>query len=224
MSNLLQDLRYSIRLLIKTPTFSLTAILVLALGIGANAAVFSLINTLFLKPVAGSERPGQVVGIYSHDHTRPNSYRGFSYPAYVDVRDRSTSFSQVMAFNLSFVGIGEGEATRRGFASAVSPNYFATLGVDLLAGRTFTADEDRPGSLATVAVVSYDYWKRHGGDPSMLGTTVRVNSRPFTVIGIAPRGFTGTSVMVSPDVWVPLGAHALVANDFMSTAEAAVHL
>jgi predicted permease len=216
MSTLLQDLRYSIRLLLKTPGFSLTAILVLALGIGANTAVFSLINTLLLKPVAGADRPGQVVGIYSHDHTRPNSYRGFSYPAYVDVRDGATSFSHVMAFSLAFVGIGEGDATRRTFAAAVTPNYFATLGVDLLAGRTFTPEEDRPGSLATVAIISYDYWKSHGGDQAILGSTVRVNSRPFTIVGIAPRGFTGTSIVVSPDVWVPMGAQPLVANDFMS--------
>ncbi len=216
MSTLLLDLRYSIRLLLKTPAFSLTAILVLALGIGANAAVFSLLNTLLLKPVAGSDRPGQVVGIYSHDHTRPNSYRGFSYPAYVDVRDGATSFSQVTAFSLAFVGIGEGTATRRAFAAAVTPNYFATLGVDLLAGRTFTPDENRPGSLAAVAILSYDYWKSHGGDQAMLGSTFRVNSRPFTIVGIAPRGFTGTSMVVSPDVWVPMGAQPLVANDFMS--------
>lgn len=215
MSNLLQDLRYSVRLLLKTPGFSLTAILVLALGIGANAAIFSLVNTLLLKPVVGSARPGQVVGIYAQDRTRPDSYKAFSYPAYVDVRDRSTSFSQVMAFTLAFVGIGEGEATRRTFGSVVTGNYFSTLGVDLMAGRTFTAEEERPDSLAAVTVVSYQYWKSHGGDMSMLGTTMRINARPFTVVGIAPPGFTGTSVLVSPEVWVPTGAADLVLNDFM---------
>ena len=116
MSTLLHDLRYSLRLLLKTPGFSLTAVLVLALGIGANAAVFSLVNGLLFKPLAGSERPGQVVGIYSHDRTRPNSYRGFSYPGFADVRDRATVFSDVSAFTLAFVGIGEGDATRRTFA------------------------------------------------------------------------------------------------------------
>jgi predicted permease len=215
MSDLLQDLRYSIRLLIKTPGFSLTAILVLALGIGANAAIFSLVNTLMLKPKVGSARPGEVVGIYTYDRTRPDSYRSFSYPAYVDVRDGGTDFSQVMAFNLAFVGIGEGDATRRTFASMVTGNYFSTLGVDLMAGRTFTAEEERPDSLIPVAVVSYDFWKSHGGDMSMLGSTVRINTRPFTVVGIAPRGFTGTSVLVAPEVWVPTGAADLVTNDFM---------
>jgi len=145
MSNLFQDLRYSIRLLLKSPGFSLTAILVLALGIGANAAIFSLVNTLLLKPVAGSERPGQVVGIYAQDRTRPDSYKAFSYPAYVDVRDRGTSFSQVMAFTLAFVGIGEGDATRRTFGSVVTGNYFSTLGVDLLAAAGAQISGDTPG-------------------------------------------------------------------------------
>ena len=215
MSTLLQDLRYSVRLLLKTPGFSLTAILVLALGIGANAAIFSLVNALLFRPLAGSDRPGQVVGIYTQDRTRPDSYRGVSYPAYVDVRDRGTNFNQVMAFTLSFVGIGEGEATRRTFASVITGNYFSTLGVGLMAGRTFTAEEERPDSRTAVAVVSYEYWKSHGGDMSMLGQTIRINARPFTVVGIAPRGFTGTSVLISPEVWVPTGAHGLVANDFM---------
>ena len=115
MSNLLQDARYSLRLLFKNPGFSLTAILVLALGIGANSAVFTLVNALFLRPLPGSERPGQVVGIYSHDHTRPDGYRAFSYPGYVDVRDHNRSFTSVMGFTVSFVGIGEADATRRSF-------------------------------------------------------------------------------------------------------------
>jgi len=220
MSNLLQDLRYSLRLLLKTPGFSLTAILVLALGIGANASIFTLVNTLLLKPIAGSDRPGQVVGVYAQDRTRPDSYKSFSYPAFVDVRDRSTCFSGVTAFSLAFVGLGEGEATRRTFASVVTGGYFSTLGVDLLAGRAFTPAEEQPGSLAAVAVVSHPYWKRLGGDRSILGATIRINARPFTVVGIAPPGFTGTSVLVAPEVWVPTGAADLVLNDFMRDSSA----
>jgi predicted permease len=215
MSNLLQDARHSLRLLLKNPGFSLTAILVLALGIGANAAVFTLVNELMFRPLVGSQRPGQPVGIYSHDHTRPDSYRGFSYPAYADIRDRGTSFSHVLAFTLSFVGVGEGDATRRTFAVTATRNYFAALGVDLMAGRTFTEEEERPDSQAAVAVVSYSYWMSHGGDLSMLGKTIRLNSRPFTIVGIAPRGFTGISALIAPEVWVPIGANELVQNDFM---------
>jgi predicted permease len=215
MSNLIQDARHSVRLLFKNPGFSLTAILVLALGIGANAAVFTLVNEMMFRPLVGSQRPGQPVGIYSHDHTRPDSYRGFSYPSYVDIRDRSESFSHVTAFTLSFVGVGEGDATRRTFAVTASRNYFAALGVDLLAGRTFSEEEERPNSQTAVAIVSYAYWKSHGGDLSMLGKTIRLNSRPYTIVGIAPRGFTGISALLAPEVWVPIGANELVQNDFM---------
>jgi predicted permease len=215
MSALLQDLRYSLRLLLKTPGFTLIAVLVLALGIGANAAVFSLVNTLLFKPVAGSDRPGQVVGIYSHDRTRPDSFRAFSYPGFVDVRDGASVFSDVAGFTIAFVGIGEGETTRRSFCAVVTERYFSTLGVGLMAGRTFTADEEKPGAGTPVTIVSQQYWKSHGADPALIGKTVRINSRPFTVVGIARVGFTGTSVIVSPEVWVPTGAHELVANDFM---------
>ncbi len=224
MSDLLQDIRLSVRLLLKNPGFSLTAVLVLALGIGTNAAVFTLVNTLMFKPIVGSERPGQLVGIYSHDRTRPDSYRSFSYPAYADVRDNASSFSHVMAFTLSFAGIGEGDTTRRTFAAVVSRNYFATLGVDLMAGRTFSEEEERPGSKTAVAVVSYPYFKSHGGDLSLLGKTVKVNSRPFTIVGVAPRGFTGTSALVAPEVWVPIGANELVENDFMRDDSTAASL
>ena len=172
MSDLIQDLRLSLRLLLKDPGFSLTAILVLALGIAANAAVFTLVNTLMFKPLAGSERPGQVVGIYSHDHTRPDSYRGFSYPAYADIRDNASSFSQVMAFTLSFVGHRRGRRDAAHVRRHGHAQLLPTLGVDLMAGRTFTEDEERPDSKAAVAIVSYPYWKSHGGDLSMLGKTV----------------------------------------------------
>jgi predicted permease len=216
MSTLLQDLRYSFRLLLKTPGFSLIAVLVLALGIGANAAVFSLVNGLLFKPLVGSERPGQVVGIYSHDRTRPDSYRGFSYPGFADVRERATVFSDVAGFNLAFVGIGESDATRRTFAAVVTERYFSTLGVSVLAGRTFTAGEEKPGTRIPVAIVSYQHWKSRGADPALVGKTVRINSRQFTIVGIAPAGFTGTSALVAPEVWVPTGANELVANDFMN--------
>ena len=94
-------------------------------------------------------------------------------------------------------------------------NYFSTLGVDLMAGRTFTDEEERPDSKTAVAIVSYQYWKSHGGDLWMLGKTIRVNARPYTIVGIAPLVFTGTSVLVAPEVWVPIGANGLIQNDFM---------
>ena len=163
MSSLLRDLRYSLRLLRRTPAFSAVAIGVLALGIGANTAVFSLVNTLLLRPRLG--RIDQAVGVFSGDRTKPDSFRDFSYPAYVDLRDRSGVFESLMAHTFSLVGVRDGDTTRRTFASLVSANYFSTLGVSLAAGRTFTADEERPGAGVPVAIASYDVWRRAGFDP-----------------------------------------------------------
>ena len=167
MSNLLRDLRYSLRLLRRTPAFSAVAIGVLALGIGANTAVFSLVNTLLLRPRLG--RIDQAVGVFSRDRTKPDSFRDFSYPAYVDLRDRSGVFESLMAHTFSLVGVRDGDTTRRTFASLVSANYFSTLGVSLAAGRTFTADEERPGAGVPVAIASYDVWRRAGFDPGARG-------------------------------------------------------
>ena len=214
MSTLLKELRYSVRRLLETPGFSLTAVLVLALGIGANAAVFSLVNGLLLKPIAGADSPGHVVGVYSRDRARPGSWRLFSYPEFIDVRDRAAVFSDVAAFTMALVGIGEGDTTRRTTAIVTTGRYFAALGVGLAAGRTFTADEERPGARAAVAIVSDRYWRSHGQDPALVGTTVRINAHPFTIVGIAPAGFTGPSVVLAPEIWVPTGANDLVANDF----------
>ena len=153
MSHLLRDVRHSLRLLRKTPGFMAVAVSVLALGIGANAAVFSLVNALVLQPRPG--RIDQMVGVFSRDRIAVDRYRDFSYPAYVDLRDRADVFESLMAHTFSTVGIGDGDATRQVFAAIVSANYFTTLGVPLAAGRAFTPDEERPGARVPVAVASF---------------------------------------------------------------------
>jgi putative ABC transport system permease protein len=138
-----RDFRHGFRLLGRAPGFTATAALILALPIAANTAVFSLVNTVLLQP-----RPGRIetlVEVFSHDRQRPDSYRDFSYPLYVDLRDRGAIFESVMAHTIGLVGIREGETTRRSFAEIVSSNYFSTLGVQLAAGRSFTVEEERPG-------------------------------------------------------------------------------
>ena len=213
MSSLLRDLRFSFRLLLKTPGFSLTAVLVLALGIGANAAVFSLVNAMLLRPLVGSGRPGELVGIYSQDRGT-HGYRSFSYPELQDIRQRASVFSEVSGFDVAFVGIGEGDMTRQTMAALVPANYFSTLGTGLMAGRYFSAEEEHPGSGAAVAIVSHAFWKAHGSDPALIGQTVKINARPFTIVGIAPPGFTGTSVLIGMEAWLPFGASALVTSGF----------
>jgi len=211
MSSLLQDLRHSVRLLRRTPGFTVVAVLVLALGIGANTAVFSIVNALLLKPMPG--RVGELVGVFNKDRTKPDSYRGFSYPAFVELRDHNDVFDSLMAHTFSLVGIREGDTTRRTFAAVVSSNYFTTVGVSLTAGRAFSAEEERPGAAIPVAIVSDGVWRRAGGDPKYLGSTITVNAVTFTVIGIAPPGFTGTMAIASPDVWFPLGVYDAVVTD-----------
>jgi len=212
MERIWQDLRYAVRALGNKPGFTTAAVLVLALGLGANSAVFSLINAFLLKPLAVS-KPKELVGLYSRDTKHPDSYRAFSYPNYVDIRDNNPVFSSLLAHNLVMVGLKEGDNTRRTFADIVSSNYFSTLGVPLLMGRTFSINDEKSGSALTV-IASYSFWQRTGEDPRILGKQLRINGRLFTVIGVTPEGFTGTTALVSPEMFVPLGAYNLVMNDF----------
>jgi len=192
-------------------------VLVLALGIGANSAVFSLLNSILLKPLR-IDNPQQLVGCYSRDVKKPDSYRMFSYANYAALRAKNTVFTSVAAHNPVMVGLAEGDNTRRLFADVVSSNYFSTLGVPMAQGRAFTADEERPGSRIPVVVVSHAFWKK-SADPNLLGRTLRINAQPYTVVGIAPEGFTGTLALLSPGLYLPMGVFEWVANDFESGAK-----
>jgi predicted permease len=216
MNALWQDFRYGVRLLLKKPGFTIVAVTVLALGIGANSAIFSLVNAFLLKPLA-FEKPEQLVGCYSRNTKRPDSYRAFSYPNYYDLRERNTAFTSLMAHNPALVGLTEGDTTRRVFAEVVSSNYFDTFGIRLFRGRTFLPSEEKPGSNIPVVILSHQYWQRMGADPDILGKTIRVNGRHFTIIGIAPEEFTGTTVLLSMELYLPLGVYENVVNDFDGT-------
>src|SRR4029077_6395949 len=122
-------------------------------------------------------------------------------------------FDSLMAHTFTTVGIRDGDATRRSFASLVSANYFETLGVQLAAGRPFTLEEERPGSDAPVVIASYTAWRKAGLSPSFVGTTVRVNARDFMIVGVTPKGFAGTMSIVSPEWWFPLGTYDTVVSD-----------
>ncbi len=215
MNTLLQDLKFSLRLLAKTPGFTLTAIAVLALGIGVNTGIFSVVHAL-----AFSARPfprsHEIVQLYTQDTKNPKDYRNFSYPTYRDLREQTGTFSGLFAHNLAMVGIGEGAGSRRSFVSIVSANYFDVLGVKLVRGRAFTLAEEAPGSAAPVVIASHLYWKKTGFDPNFLGSTIRVNERPYTVVGIAPEGFTGTMMLFGPELYFPLSLLDLLSNDFQT--------
>lgn len=210
---MIQDLKFALRQLFKSPGFTIAAVIVLALGIGANTAVFSLVHTMFFAP-PGYAKPQEVVQVFSQDKKNPKTYRGFSYPTYTDIRAQNSVFSDVMAYNLAMIGLGQKGDTRRTFAAIVSSNYFSVLGVPLARGRAFLPEEETLRRNAPVAVVSYAYWQKHNLDPSVLGSELLVNGHPFTVVGIAPRGFTGTMQVFSAEVWLPMSNYERIANDF----------
>lgn len=213
MSTLVSDLRHSFRLLLKNPGFTAVAVLILALAIGLNTAVFTLVNSLVLKPRPGSRQPGEVVGLYSYDTSRPDQYREFSYPAYLDLREQNQVFLDITAVGVGLVGIGEGELTRRVFAFQIGANYFSTFGVRPALGRGFLPEEEAPGAQRQVVILGDEYWRTLGADPDVLGTTVRINTRACTVVGVAPRGFGGPSAVIAPAVYLPLGMYESVAGD-----------
>ncbi|HTB18685.1 MAG TPA: ABC transporter permease, partial [Bryobacteraceae bacterium] len=212
MNHLWQDIRYGVRMLAGKPGFTVAAVLVLALGIGANSAVFSLVNAFLLKPLA-VQKPEELTGLFSRDSRHPDVYRAFSYPNYVDIRDNSQAFSSLAALNMALVGIQEGETTRRTLITVVSSNYFSMLGVMPLKGRAFLPQEEKPGGELT-AIVTYPFWKKNGEDPQLVGKPVRINGHLFTIVGITPPGFTGSMALLSPEIFVPLSAYGLVMNDF----------
>jgi predicted permease len=212
---MVQDLRFAVRQLFKAPGFTIAAVTVLALGIGVNTAVFSLVNTLFFAPPAYG-KPHEMVQLFSQDKKDPKKFRGFSYPTYLDIREQNTVFSDAMSFNLALIGLGQKGDTRRAFAAIVSSNYFSVLGVPLARGRAFLPEEETPGRNAPVAIVSYNYWQKHDLDPGVLGSQLLVNGRPSTIVGITPKGFVGTLQILSPEVWLPMSVYDQVANDFES--------
>jgi len=212
---MMRDFKFAFRQLFKAPAFTIAAATVLALGIGVNTAVFSLVNTLFFAPPA-YVKPHELVQLFSQDKKDPKKFRGFSYPTYVDVREQNTVFTDVMSFNLALIGIGQKGDTRRAFAGIVSSNYFSVLGVPVARGRAFVPEEEMPGHNTPVAIVSYSYWQKHDLDPSTLGSQVFINGRAFTIVGIAPKGFVGTMQVLSPEVWLPISVYDQVANDFES--------
>ena len=214
LEGLARDLRLAFRTLAKSPGFTAVAVITLALGIGANTAIFNIVRELVFSPRPYPHEK-QVVQFYSQDKKHPEKFRSFSYLTYVDIREDSavgTAFSGVLAHNTITVGLGEGEGARRAFVAAVSSNYFRTLEAPLAQGRGFLPEEERPGSAVPVVIASYPYWKKTGFDPQLVGKTIRVNERPFTVVGITPEHFTGTMMLFGPELYFPLGDYDLLTN------------
>jgi predicted permease len=213
MDGLIGDLKVSMRQLAKAPGFAAAAIVVLAVGIGLNAAMFSMVYAIgFMgRPFA---EPDRLMQLFSSQTREPDSYRLFSYPAYRELTSLTDLFAGVLAHNPTIVAIGEGGETRRTFAVLISRNYFEVLGVPIAQGRSFSDEETQPGRDIPVVVATHSYWQRSGFDPALVGKTVRINERDYTVVGITPRGFTGTMMVFGPELFFPLGVFHTISNDF----------
>ena len=195
-----QDLRYALRQLRKSPGFTITAVLTLAMAIGANAVVFSVMNGLILKPLSVP----QAESLYSLQRTA-QKYTTNSYPDYVDLRDRNQSFDDLVAYSIPQVALNTGDNPTPTWGVEATGNYFDALHIQPYLGRFFHASDERGANSAPYMVLSYAYWHTHfHDDPRVLGRTVQVNKHPFTIIGVAPRSFRGTLVFYSPNFFVPL--------------------
>ncbi|HEV3277378.1 MAG TPA: ABC transporter permease [Terriglobia bacterium] len=202
MKSLLQDLRFSVRMLGKAPGFAALAVAALALGIGPNTAIFSLVNAVLLRPLPGVREPGRLVSLYRMQKNDPYDVMG--YPDYADYRDRGRSFSGLAAHSATALSLGGG-APERLIGDVVTGNYFPVLGVTAARGRLIGPEDDAPPGAHPVAVLSYAVWQRHfGADPAAVGGKLVLNGYPFTVVGIAPERFAGTTAGQPYDVWVPM--------------------
>jgi predicted permease len=203
MNNLLQDLRYGFRMLLRNPAFTAMAVLSLGLGIGVNTSIFSLVNAAILRPLP-VDRPDRLVSLRATPKNGGDSFN-LSYPSYLDIRDKNDVFAGVAAARFITVNLSRGEVNERLWGYLATGNYFDLLGVHAALGRTFLPEEDRGEGAHPVVVVSYDCWKnRFASDANIVGRTVLLNGHEFNIIGVAPQGFFGTEVAFGPELWAPM--------------------
>lgn len=206
IESVLQDIRFTLRTLAKSPGFAAATMVSLALGIGANSAVFSIVDTVLLRPLPVHE-PDRLVALTTSDH-HSESPHGLSYLDYVDYRDRSGVFSGATAFMPLPLNLSSGGRNERTWGYMVSADYFTVFGVPAAIGRTFLPEEGSAEGSHPVAVLSYGAWqRRYAGDPGAIGKTLLINGHPFTIIGVTPKEFRGVEVIVAPDIWLPLTTH-----------------
>src|SRR5438034_8264340 len=206
MRTLLKDLRYGIRMLAKSPGFTIVAVLSLALGIGANTTVFSLLDAVMLRSLP-VQKPEQIVEIATRTGGSA-PHLDFSYPLYAALRDNNDVLSGMVAYVDTSLGLAAGDQTERIRAEFVSANYFSVLGIQPVIGSAFAPDDERPGA-ARAAGISYALWKRRlGGEPEALQKTITLNGRNFSVVGVAPKQFSGMLRGMQTDVWITLPHNA----------------
>ena len=210
VETLLQDVRFALRSLRKSPGFVLVAVLTLAMAIGANAVVFSLLNGLILRPLNVPRADSLYMVERGVDEEAPMQ----SYPDYIDLRDRSRSFSGLVAYDIDTAGVDTGGNPSSAWLYEASGNYFDELGIQPYLGRFFHASDERGPNSAPYIVLGYDYWRSHfQADRGVVGRTVLLNKHPYTILGVAPPMFRGTELFFTPDFWVPLVDQEQVAGN-----------
>jgi predicted permease len=203
METIWQDLRFGYRQLRKSPGFTGVALLSLALGIGANAMIFSLISTILLRPLPITQ-PERVFAVHQIKQRNLSAMQSMSYPNYKDIRDRNEVLSGLAVYRFAPMSVSHNGSNERMWGYLVSGNYFEVLGVNAFLGRTFTPEEDRGVDAHPVVVVSYGCWQRRfGADPKVVGSSILVNGHGFTLIGVAKPEFSGTESLFKPEFWVP---------------------
>jgi predicted permease len=213
VEHLMRDSALSLRTLRASPAFTSVAVLTVALGIGANTAIFTVVNAVLFRPLP-VERPGELVAI----NTVRSGFTTFSYPDYRDFRDANTLFTGIAATRFAPVSFDANGSASRVWGSLVSGNYFDMIGVRAVVGRTLTPSDDRIPGGHPVLVLSNDAWRsRFGSDPSIVGRTVKINGAPFTILGVMPPGFYGTERLFTPELWMPIMmvAHVESGNDWL---------
>lgn len=204
MNSVWHDVRYGLRMLVKSPGFTLAAVLILALGIGFNTTIFSLVNAVVLRPLPGVQEPDQLVEVFTGQTTHP--YATSSYPDYVSYRDDNNVFSDLLTHDFVQLSLsGTSGPAELIFGEMVSGNYFSVLGVYPALGRTLTPDDDQTPGASPVAVISHGLWQRRfGSDPSLIGRSIILNGLGFTVVGVAPSDFVGTDLSFPREIWIPI--------------------
>ncbi len=211
MEALLQDLRYGLRILARNPTFTIVAVLALALGIGVNAALFSVVEATLFPPLAVAQ-PGSLASIYTIGF-HGGEYRSTSYPDYIYYRDRARAFSGIAAYSRIRLRWTQSDHTEFPWAEIVSDNYFAVLGVKPFMGQTILPEGNPMSGGNLVAVVSYPFWQRRlASDPNVVGKTLTLNGTIVTIVGVSPPDFEGVDIAWGdvPQLWVPLAAQAQI--------------
>ncbi len=201
-----QDLRYGARILLKQPGFTFIAVMTLALGIGANTAIFSFVNSLFLRPLH-VPNPERVARLYAEDK-QGRGFDVFSYPNYADLRDRSQTLQALAAHRQVEASVGLGAGAENMEGEVVTGNYFQALGVNAALGRTLLPDDDKNPGAHPVVAISHSFWSRRmGADKSAVGKKLYINSHPFTIVGVMPEEFNGSYQAFTADFWAPMMMH-----------------